>query len=126
MTDGLTHHDHTRAVVDWLVDGARTATTPQDVLAQLCERLVACGLPLHRVAMFVRTLHPDVMGQRLLWRAGEEVMVSDADYAMLETETYQRSPVRIVFRTAQPIRLPVEAPDCPQDYPSSRSYAPRP
>jgi adenylate cyclase len=117
MTDGLTHHDHTRAVVDWLVDGARTATTPQDVLAQLCERLVACGLPLHRVAMFVRTLHPDVMGQRLLWRAGEEVMVSDADYAMLETETYQRSPVRIVFRTAQPIRLPVEAPDCPQDYP---------
>jgi adenylate cyclase len=117
MTDGPTHHDDIAAVVDWLVDGARTATTPQDVLAQLCERLVACGLPLHRVAMFVRTLHPDVMGQRLLWRAGEEVMVSDADYALLETETYQRSPVRIVFRAAQPIRLPVEAPDCPQDYP---------
>ena len=117
MTNGPTPHDDMRAVVDWLIDGARTATTLQEALAQLCERLLAGGLPLHRVAVFVRTLHPDVMGQRLLWRPGEEVAISDADYAMLESETYQRSPVRIVFRTAQPIRLPVEAADCPQDYP---------
>jgi adenylate cyclase len=117
MTNGATRHDDMRAVVDWLVDGARTAATLQDALGQLCERLLAGGLPLHRVAVFVRTLHPDVMGQRLLWRPGEEVAISDADYAMLESETYQRSPVRIVFRTAQPIRLPVEAADCPQDYP---------
>jgi len=117
MTDAPNHHDDIAAVVDWLVDGARSASAPQDVLAQLCERLVACGLPLHRVAVFVRTLHPDVMGQRLLWRPGEEVAVTDADYAMLESETYHRSPVRVVFTTAQPIRLRIEAPDCPQDYP---------
>ena len=66
------------AVADWLVDGARTARQPQDVLAELCARLVACGLPLHRVASFVRTLHPDVMGRRFLWRAGEGVTVSEA------------------------------------------------
>jgi adenylate cyclase len=116
MTDTHNHRDDPRAVVDWLVDGARSAHAPQDVLAQLCERLVACGLPLHRVAMFVRTLHPDVMGRRLLWRAGEEVVVNEADYALLETDTYRRSPVRIVFATAQPIRLRVDDPDCPQDY----------
>jgi hypothetical protein len=117
MTDGPNHHDDTRVVVDWLVDGARSAHAPQDVLAQLCERLVACGLPLHRVAVFVRTLHPDIMGRRLLWRPGAEVVVNDADYAMLDSETYHRSPVRVVFTTAQPIRLRIEAPDCPRDYP---------
>jgi adenylate cyclase len=116
MTDGPNHRDDARAVVDWLIDGARTAHAPQDVLGQLCERLVACGLPLHRVAMFVRTLHPGVMGRRLLWRAGEEVVVNEAEYAMLETDTYRRSPVRIVFASAQPIRLRIDAPDCPQDY----------
>ena len=104
------------AIVDWLVDGARTANAAQDVLAGVCERLVACGLPLHRVAIFGRTLHPDFMGQRLLWRLGE-VTVTDADYAMLESETYRRSPVRLVFTTARPIRLRIEAPDCPDDYP---------
>jgi adenylate cyclase len=115
MTDIARPPDHVAPVVDWLVDGARSARRPQDVLAQLCDRLLACGLPLHRVAVFVTTLHPDVMGQRFLWRQGEEVAISEAPYAMLETDTY-RSPVRIVFATGQPIRLRVEQPDCPQHY----------
>jgi adenylate cyclase len=108
--------ERVRAVVDWLVDGARTAQQPQDVLAELCARLVACGLPLHRVASFVRTLHPDVMGRRFLWRAGEGVTVSEAAYDVMETDTYRRSPVPVVFATAQPIRRRIEAPDCPNDY----------
>ena len=70
MRDGSVT-ESVRPVVDWLVDGARTARRPEDVLAELCARLLACGLPLHRVAVFVRTLHPDVMGRRFLWRAGE-------------------------------------------------------
>ena len=115
MTD-IPRRDHVASVVDWLVDGARTARRPQDVLSELCERLLACGLPLHRVAVFVPTLHPDVMGQRFLWRPGEEVVISEAPYAMLETETYARSPVRTVFATGQPIRLRIERPDCPQHY----------
>ena len=59
-----------KAVVDWLIDGARSAPLPQQVLAQLSERLVACGIPLWRVAVFVRTLHPNVMGRRFIWRPG--------------------------------------------------------
>lgn len=115
MTD-IPRPDRVATVVDWLVDGARTARRPQDVLSELCERLLACGLPLHRVAVFVPTLHPDVMGQRFLWRPGEEVVISEAPYAMLETDTYARSPVRTVFATGQPIRLRIERPDCPQHY----------
>jgi adenylate cyclase len=105
-----------RLVVDWLVDGGRTARRPEDVLAGLCDRLLACGLPLHRVAVFVTTLHPDVMGRRFLWRPGEGVVVSEAPYGMLETDTYRRSPVPVVFATAKPIRRRIEAPDCPTDY----------
>jgi adenylate cyclase len=40
-----------RAIADWLIDGARSAPVPQEVLAQLCGRLVACGIPLWRVAL---------------------------------------------------------------------------
>jgi adenylate cyclase len=104
------------AVVAWLVDGARSARQPQDVLAELCDRLLACGLPLHRVAVFVRTLHPDVMGRRFLWRAGAGVEVSEAAYEVMETDTYLRSPVPVVFATAAPIRRRIEAADCPDDY----------
>jgi adenylate cyclase len=103
-------------VVDWLVGGARTVRQPQEVLAELCERLLARGLPLHRVAVFVTTLHPDVMGRRFLWRRGEGVVVTEADYGMPETDTYRQSPVPIVFGTAQAIRRKIEDPDCPNDY----------
>jgi adenylate cyclase len=104
------------AIVGWLVRGAPTARRGEDVLAELCERLVACGLPLHRVAVFVTTLHPDIMGRRFLWREGEEVEVSEAPYEMVQRDTYRRSPVPIVFATAQPIRRRIEDPDCPNDY----------
>jgi adenylate cyclase len=104
------------AIVDWLIQGAPTARAPQDVLAQLCNRLLACGLPLHRVAVFITTLHPDVMGRRFLWRRGEEVQISEAPYDILQSDTYRRSPVPIVFGRAQPIRRRIEDPDCPSDY----------
>lgn len=97
-----------QAVVDWLIGGARTVRQPQEVLAELCARLVACGLPLHRVAVFVRTLHPDVMGRRFLWRPGEDVLVTEAGYGVLERDTYRMSPVRSVFETGHAVRRRIE------------------
>ena len=47
---------------DWLIDGARSVVAPPLMVAELCERLVAVGLPLWRVGLFVRTLHPDILG----------------------------------------------------------------
>jgi adenylate cyclase len=64
--DDCSATESVRPVVDWLVDSARTARRPQDVLAELCARLLACGLPLHRVAVRVSTLHLDVMGRRFV------------------------------------------------------------
>ena len=42
-------------MIDWLIEGAPPARLPQDVLLHLCRRLVAQGMPLYRVAVFVRT-----------------------------------------------------------------------
>ncbi|MGH6900901.1 MAG: adenylate/guanylate cyclase domain-containing protein [Geminicoccaceae bacterium] len=103
-------------VIDWLIEGAPTARRAQDVLAELCDRLMACGLPLQRVAVFVTTLHPDVMGRRFLWRCGVGVEISEAPYEMLQSDTYRRSPVPIVFERAEAIRRRIEDPDCPNDY----------
>src|SRR5215471_8879014 len=56
--------DDIRPIVDWLVDGARSRMQAHEMLAELCERLVGCGIPLWRMAVFVRTLHPHIMGRR--------------------------------------------------------------
>jgi adenylate cyclase len=106
-----------RSVVDWLVDGARSAPRAEDVLEELCARLVDCGVPLWRVAVFVRTLHPDVMGRRFLWQPGVEVKASSASYEIMETAEFRDSPVVAVYRTGQPIRRHLDDPRCPDDFP---------
>ena len=66
----------TSSVVSWLLDGARSASTAEAVLEAVCARLCGAGIPLWRVDVFVRTLHPEVVGRRFRWQQGSEVSVS--------------------------------------------------
>ena len=116
MTERLPVPRAARSVIDWLIDGARTEHTPQDVVAELCDRLVAGGVPLHRVAIFVRTLHPNVMGRRFLWRHGQAVQVSERPHAMLEEDTYLASPIALVFDGHGTVRRRLVDPACPNDF----------
>ena len=97
-------HCDTGSIVGWLVDGARSAALPQDVLQELCDRLVACGIPLWRVAVLVRTLHPEVTGRRFMWRPDAGVMVGELSYERLQTMEFVASPVSVVYATGASMR----------------------
>jgi adenylate cyclase len=96
---------------DWLVDGARSAPNPQQMMAETCERLVAAGLPLWRVGVFVRTLHPDIIGVNFIWRPGAEVVVGTAKYDMLDSPEYRNSPLAIVFGEGREVRHRIDDPE---------------
>jgi len=105
-------------VIDWLVEGAPPAKLPQDVLLEMCRRLGACGLALHRVAVFVRTLHPNVLGRSFIWQESRDaVEVNSAAYDLLESDQFLKSPIRIVFQEHREVRRRVCDPDCPMDFP---------
>jgi adenylate cyclase len=106
----------TSAIAAWLIDGARSAARPKDVLSELCERLLVCGIPLWRVAIFVRTLHPEVTGRRYLWRRGAEVEVGELPYERLDTDEYRVSPVVHVYGTAAPLRRRIRNADEAADF----------
>jgi adenylate cyclase len=105
------------AAISWLADGARSAVRSQDVLEQLCLRLVGSGLPLWRVAVFVRTLHPLLMGRSFVWRPDREVEVSEAPFQFLDDTLFLTSPVQKIYLTGEAIRRRLAAPDCPDDFP---------
>jgi adenylate cyclase len=106
-----------KETADWLIDGARSAPQPIQVLEQLCERLVACGIPLWRVAVFVRTLHPQVMGRRFIWRPGTEVEVSEAPFELLESAAFLEKPIAHVYATGHALRRKLADADCATDFP---------
>jgi len=104
------------AIITWLTEGARSASTSEDVLHQLCSQLGAAGLAIDRSAVFIRTLHPNVLGRRFLWNLEDGVRVDEADYEILERDSYRLSPISAVQRTGKSIRLRLEKPDCPTNY----------
>jgi adenylate cyclase len=104
------------SIVDWLVDGARSTMQAHQVLAELCDRLVGCGIPLWRVAVFVRTLHPHIMGRRFIWRPGAGVEVRDAPFDVLETAEFRGSPVAKIYASGMPIRRRLADAACPIDF----------
>jgi adenylate cyclase len=91
-------------VVAWLDDGIRTAPTPQEMVEQLCGRLVAVGIPLDRAAIFVTILHPDIAGRMVIWRRGQPVEIGEAGYDLVESEQFLTNPVVCVRRTGMALR----------------------
>lgn len=107
-----------RPVIDWLVAGAPPARLPQDVLLELCHRLRAQGMALYRAAVFVRTLHPNVLGRSFIWQEGRDtVELGEAAYELLESDQFLKSPIRVVFFEQVEVRRRLADPGCPVDFP---------
>src|SRR5262252_7611731 len=106
-----------QSVVQWLVHGARNAPLSQEVLTELCERLTAAGLPLWRVTVFVRTLHPEIVGRRFVWQPETGTVVTDGSFELLERRSFLDSPVAQVSNTGEAFRRRLADPDCVMDYP---------
>jgi adenylate cyclase len=98
-------------LTDWLIDGARSAAGPTRVMSEACERLVAAGLPLWRVGVFIKTLHPDVFGQNFIWRLGTGVEIGTVDFNIVEAPEFKASPLAIVFLQGLEVRARVSDPE---------------
>jgi adenylate cyclase len=98
-------------LTDWLIDGARSAASPTRMMAETCERLVAAGLPLWRVGVFVRTLHPDILGLNFVWRPGAEVTTGSADHSFVDSPEFKNSPLAIVFGKVREVRYRLDDPE---------------
>jgi adenylate cyclase len=100
-----------KKITDWLIDGARSAASPTLMVAEFCERLVGAGLPLWRVGLFVRTLHPDILGVNYIWKPGAEVSFGTADFGLLESPQFRASPLAIVFGEIREVRHRIDDPE---------------
>jgi adenylate cyclase len=98
-------------VVDWLTDGARSAKTSPAFLAQTCEKLIAAGIPLWRVAAFVTTPHPDLFGRAFIWRLGSEVVVNAAKSDLPTTPEFKQSPLVLVYDSQKEVRFRLDDPE---------------
>ena len=105
-----------RTVVDWLMGGARSALRPEDLVRELCRRMIDGGIPLWRAALFVNMLDPDIFGRRFTWQKGKGVSVLEGVYALMESNEYLTSPITAVRSSGEPLRRHLAHVDCPDDF----------
>ena len=86
-----------QSVIDWLINGARSAPRVDLFVAETCERMVACGIPLWRVGVFVRTLHPNMLGRNFIWRRDGGVSMGAMAHGEEQSDYFLASPLAIVF-----------------------------
>jgi adenylate cyclase len=67
--------------------------------------------------VFVRTLHPNVMGRRFIWRPSAKVETSEAPFELLESAEFRDSPVARVYKTSRTIRRKLADRNCALDFP---------
>lgn len=115
----MTGLDHAKIheLAHWLIEGAQGAPRPEQVVSGMCERLTAAGVPLHRVAVYVRTLHPSVIGVTFIWKPDEPIRIERASRTIVDDPQYLQSPLRPAFDLGQGLRRRLADPSCPRDFP---------
>ncbi len=105
-------------VFDWVENFGRYVDSIPSLVTEMCNRFVTCDLPLDRVSIVMRTLHPQIAVTGYMWRHGvEELSQFTADHQTQSRESYQQSPVRSIFEGSPGIRRRLLDPDCPRDFP---------
>ena len=100
---------HRRKILDWLINDTRNERYIDNILVQMCERLQASGVPVGRATMHFRTLHPQWLGARILWRPGlQEAKITTFGYGVEMTSQFLNSPMNDILSGAAEVRQKLE------------------
>lgn len=93
------------ALRDWLMGEARASRDLQFILAGLCERLNAIGVPVDRAASAIDTLHSEHAALGQFWVKGEATRAEAFAYNQGSRSTYENSPFYAVHQSRQMLEL---------------------
>ena len=110
---------HVHPLGQWLTAEAWRITDTAALLDRFAQRLAAQGLPLLRLLVFVRSLHPQVAGLRFTWsRDRRKTEVWPAPHDATLTAAYRDSPIAALLNGHETcVRRRLDVPSPRLDYP---------
>lgn len=105
-------------IVDWLLAEGRHLTSTRDVIGGFSLRFVEAGVPLCRLIVAVRTLHPLIATSGYRWVPGmDRAEQVDRGHDILNKDAYLKSPIKAVHDGAPEVRRRLEGPSVTLDFP---------
>jgi uncharacterized protein (DUF427 family)/class 3 adenylate cyclase len=127
----ITEHSadaHARAnpLVDWVLRDAWNARTTDELVARLGRQLIATGVPVWRLQLLVRTLHPQLFAtEHAWWRGTDAVETYRMTHDDLTSAELRRSPYAPILDGAGGVRRRLVGPDPALDFPILRELRER-
>lgn len=94
------------SVADWLMSQALGEGDVQDIVGGCCDRLLAAGIPLWRVFVSFRILHPKFASVSIIWRRDQRSGVVEHTEtlhgAAFSSEEWRQSPMNHMLTTQIP------------------------
>ncbi|MGH8706145.1 MAG: DUF427 domain-containing protein [Burkholderiales bacterium] len=108
-------------LLGWLVREAHAAPSARDLVEQFAQAMLSAGIPVWRLWVSIRTLHPQLLGTGYIWEDnGKGVRQNILSREMLDDPAYLDSPVKPVFEGAGGLRRRLDVPNAVLDYPIVR------
>jgi adenylate cyclase len=108
MQQGLTLTAAISATIEWLAGDACHALDEAALAAELGRRLRSAGLPLDHLGLYLRTLHPEILGHTVGWAPDEPVQVYRRPHDIVRSAAYLSNPIVSVLETQTPVVVRVD------------------
>src|SRR5271168_5324122 len=92
-------------VVEWLTGDECHELDDAGLIASLGRRLRAVGLPIDRLTLHLRTLHPEILGRAVAWSPNEPVEIHDREHGIEGSADYLDSPLHRVMDMDEPLAV---------------------
>jgi adenylate cyclase len=92
-------------VVDWLFSTGCKMNNDREFVRDLGNRLNACGAPVDRLRIIIRTLHPEIVGAACSWsKATDATSRVETPRRIRDTDRYIGSPLQQLVETEETVR----------------------
>jgi adenylate cyclase len=109
--------DSLEAIAEWLVGPARRHARGLHVFDEFAWRMLAAGLPLLRLTLHARTLHPQFLGTTFTWwRTTAQTVQVLIGHEILDVVAEANNPVRRVSVEGETLRRQLSGPDAQLDF----------
>ncbi len=108
-------------LLGWLLREAPAAPSARDLVEQFARAVRGGGIPLWRLWLSIRTLHPQLIGTGFIWEDnGKGVQQNTLTREVLNDPRYLDSPVKAIFEGAGGFRRRLDVPAPQLDFPILR------
>ncbi len=88
----------TSPIASWLVEHGGRRCSAEALVDELCRRLVAAGVPLFRVSVGFRSMHPQLFAHNIRWVRGAGATEIRRPHGIEDTAHYRNSPVALIHQ----------------------------